>query len=201
MNKAEQNFQKRLAVWQLFATLIVTLGAVIFAYGLSLLLFSIGLEIDSVEGSEDAKYALDIISKMFLKTGMTGILVGVILLLSSLLIIIVINKEKIKPKKSISSKHQILFDEMYDGKEVEFTNKGYDTFSVKKIRLTDKSLQSDYSILKYVEENNMILVTEDTENYGGCLENELPCIKLGQNPTVDEIEKALESLKSNYSKR
>ncbi|MCE9651923.1 MAG: hypothetical protein K8Q89_02530 [Nitrosarchaeum sp.] len=85
---------------------------------------------------------------------------------------------------------------MYDGKDEELSKKGYKTQSVKKLRLTGKSLQYDYSVLKYVEENKMILITEDSENYGGCQENNLTCIKLGQNPSVDEILKELESLKS-----
>ena len=78
---------------------------------------------------------------------------------------------------------------------------GYDAFSVKKIRLTGEPLQYDYSVLKYVEENKMILITEDPENYGGCIENDLPCIKLGQNPSIDEVVKELETLKDSGSKR
>ena len=38
----------------------------------------------------------------------------------------------------------------------------------------------------------MILITEDKENYGGCIENQIPCVQLGQNPSNDEI---LEKLK------
>jgi len=83
---------------------------------------------------------------------------------------------------------------MYDGKDIELEKLGYNAQSVKKIRLTGKSLRYDYSVLKYVEENNMILITEDPENYGGCQENHLPCIKLGQNPTIEEIVRELKSL-------
>ncbi|MDE1862836.1 MAG: hypothetical protein KGI33_07985 [Thaumarchaeota archaeon] len=81
---------------------------------------------------------------------------------------------------------------MYDGKDIELSKRGYDAYSVKKLRLDGEPLQYDYSVLKFVEENKMILVTEDGENYGGCKENNLPCIKLGQNPSIDEIVKELE---------
>ena len=40
----------------------------------------------------------------------------------------------------------------------------------------------------------MIFITEDAENVGGCQENDLSCIGLGQNPSVEEIVKELESL-------
>ena len=33
----------------------------------------------------------------------------------------------------------------------------------------------------------MILITEDNESYGGCMENQIPCVQLGQNPSNDEI--------------
>lgn len=88
---------------------------------------------------------------------------------------------------------------MYDGKDIELEKQGYDAYSVKKIRLTGKPIQYDYSVLKYVEENKMILITEDPENYGGCKENGLPCIKLGQNPSIEEIKKELELLKKSDS--
>jgi len=36
---------------------------------------------------------------------------------------------------------QILFDEMYDGKDLELKEKGYDAHSVKKLRLEGKPLR------------------------------------------------------------
>ena len=56
-------------------------------------------------------------------------------------------------------------------------------------------LRYDYSIIKYTELNKMILVTEDTENKGGCDENDIPCIQLGQNPSTDEIFQQLQKYK------
>ena len=87
---------------------------------------------------------------------------------------------------------------MYDGKDLELKEKGYDnTRSVKKLRLEGKSLRYDYSVLNYAKDNSMILITEDPENIGGCKENNLPCIGLGQNPSVEDIIKELELLKKD----
>jgi hypothetical protein len=49
LNDEEIKFQKRIAIWQLVGTIIVSVGAVMFAYGLSLLLFSSQLGIDSLQ--------------------------------------------------------------------------------------------------------------------------------------------------------
>ena len=82
----------------------------------------------------------------------------------------------------------VLFDEMYEGKDEELKKLGYDAYSVRKLREEKKlKLQYDYSIIKYAELNKMILITEDTENKGGCDENNIPCIQLGQNPSIAEI--------------
>lgn len=198
MNIDEQNFQKRLVVWQLLATIIAAVGAVMLAYGLSLLLFSSELGIDSIDASEDTANNLQIISNMALNAGWIYLITGIVLLfIVTFLIIIVIVKEKVKPKMNKSSKFQILVDEMYDGKDLELKEKGYAAYSVKKLRLEGKPLRYDYSVLNYVKENNMILITEDPENLGGCQENNLPCIKLGQNPSIDDIVKELELLKKD----
>lgn len=102
-------------------------------------------------------------------------------------------RDRSKPK--LVKSNRILVDEMYDGKDIELAKRGYDAYSVKKLRLEGEPLQYDYSILKFVEENKMILITEDGENYGGCKENNLLCVKLGQNPAIEEIVKELEFLK------
>ena len=102
--------------------------------------------------------------------------------------------EKVAHKVNKFSKVRILFDEMYDGKDLELKEKGYDAYSIKKLILEGKPLRYDYSVLNYAKENNMIFITEDIENVGGCKENYLPCIGFGQNPSVEEIVKKLESL-------
>ena len=202
MNVNEQNFQKRLVVWQLLATIIVSVGAIMLAYGLTLLLFSSELGIDSIGESEETANNLQIIAKISSKAGLVYTITGVILIfVVPVVIIYTIVKEKVKPIRNKSSKSQILVDEMYDGKDLELKKKGYDAHSVKKLRLEGKSLHYDYSVLNYVKENNMILITEDPENIGGCKENDLPCIGLGQNPSVEDIIKELKLLKKDKQDR
>ena len=86
----------------------------------------------------------------------------------------------------------LLFDEMYEGKADEFRKLGYPTLSVRELRDMGFHIQYDYSVISYADENSMILITEDKENYGGCMENQISCVQLGQNPSNDEI---LEELK------
>ncbi len=86
----------------------------------------------------------------------------------------------------------LLFDEMYEGKADEFRKLGYQAVSVRELKNMGFRIQYDYSVISYADENSMILITEDKENYGGCMENQIPCVQLGQNPSNDEI---LEELK------
>lgn len=190
-----EKFQKKLSWIQIAATGSIALGAIIISLGLVMMSIFSGVSLPAENRSN-----LDIYLQIILYIGVGVIFLG---LGTSYYRIKKLSLDEFSDKnhKLQKSGQTILFDEMYDGKDIEFANKGYDTFSVKKIRLTGEHLQYDYSVLKYVEENKMILITEDSENYGGCIENGLQCIKLGQNPTVEEIEKGLGDLKkSNDSK-
>ena len=94
-------------------------------------------------------------------------------------------------KKSV----KILIDEMDDGMDEKLLDMGYDAYSVKKLRVDGLKLHADYSVINYARENNMILVTRDTESGVACDENDIPCILLDR----DEIFKlVLEKLK-NFS--
>ena len=65
-------------------------------------------------------------------------------------------------------------------------------YSIKKLRAEGKKLHSDYSVINFARENDMILVTRDTESGQACQENNLPCILLDS----DEIFKiVIEKLK------
>jgi predicted nuclease of predicted toxin-antitoxin system len=55
---------------------------------------------------------------------------------------------------------------------------GYEAYSVKKLLTAGKKLRTDYSIINYAKENDMILVTRDTESGQACKENNLPYILL-----------------------
>ena len=69
---------------------------------------------------------------------------------------------------------KILIDEMDDGMDEKLCQLGYDALSVKK-------LHTDYSIINFAKENEMILITRDTEIGQACEENNLPCILLDNN--------------------
>ena len=91
-------------------------------------------------------------------------------------------------------KHQkILIDEMDDGMDEKLNSMGFDAYSVKKLRGDGKKLHTDYSIINYAKENNMILVTRDTESGQACMENNLPCILLDNNEILKIV---VESLKN-----
>ncbi len=73
---------------------------------------------------------------------------------------------------------KVLVDEMYDGMDMRLKEFGYDAFSVKKLIMEGKKLSSDYSVIKYAEENGMIVITEDVEIGKACKENNIPCVLL-----------------------
>ncbi|MGQ0771867.1 MAG: DUF5615 family PIN-like protein [Nitrososphaerota archaeon] len=76
---------------------------------------------------------------------------------------------------------KILVDEMDDGWDEKLRGLGYDAYSVKKLLTEGKKLHTDYSVINYAKENDMILITRDTESGQACAENNLPCILLDNN--------------------
>jgi len=90
---------------------------------------------------------------------------------------------------------KILVDAMYDGFDIKLKEFGYDAYSVKKLITEGKKLQSDYSIIKYAEENGMVVVTGDTEVGNGCKENEIPCVLLDHDKVLKIVLEELKKLK------
>ena len=87
---------------------------------------------------------------------------------------------------------KILVDEMDDGMDEKLKDMGYEAYSVKKLRVEGFKLHADYSVINYAKENNMILVTRDTESGQACDENNIPYVLLDS----DEIFKiVVEKLK------
>ena len=76
---------------------------------------------------------------------------------------------------------KILIDEMDDGWDEKLKELGFDAYSVKKLRSEGYKLRTDYSVISYAKENQMILVTRDTESGQACEENDLPYILLDNN--------------------
>lgn len=89
---------------------------------------------------------------------------------------------------------KILVDEMDDGMDEKLRNIGYEAYSVKKLLAEGKKLRTDYSIINYARENQMILVTRDTESGQACVENNLPCILLDNNEIFKIVVEKLKNL-------
>jgi len=90
---------------------------------------------------------------------------------------------------------KILVDEMDDGMDEKLNDLGFEALSVKKLLTEGKNLRTDYSIINYAKENEMILVTRDTEIGQACQENNLPCILLDN----DEIFKIVVEKLKNFT--
>ncbi len=90
---------------------------------------------------------------------------------------------------------KILVDENLDGMDERLKNLGYDAQSVRKLQTTGKKLGSDYSIINYARENEMIIVTKDTEFRKASKENNFPLILLDD----EEILKVIVEKLKNFS--
>lgn len=91
---------------------------------------------------------------------------------------------------------KVLVDEMYDGIDTKLKEFGYEAYSVKKLISEGKKLTSDYSVIRYAEENRMVMVTEDTEVGKACKENNIPCVLLDNETMFKIILEELSRLKS-----
>ena len=91
---------------------------------------------------------------------------------------------------------KVLVDEMYDGIDAKLKEFGYEAYSVKKLITEGKKLTSDYSVIKYAEDNEMVLVTEDTEVGKACKENNIPCVLLDSETIFKMILEELGNLKT-----
>jgi predicted nuclease of predicted toxin-antitoxin system len=89
---------------------------------------------------------------------------------------------------------KILVDEMDDGMDERLIHLGYDAYSVKKLRSEGKKLHTDYSVINFAKENNMILITRDTESGQACEENELPYILLDNDEIFKIVTEKLKNL-------
>ena len=88
---------------------------------------------------------------------------------------------------------KILVDENLDGMDERLKALGYDAYSVRKLQNTGKKLGSDYSIITYAKENDMIIVTKDTEFRKASEENDFKLILLDDEEIlkviVDKLQK------------
>ena len=93
-----------------------------------------------------------------------------------------------------AEKLKILVDEMDDGMDDRLKEIGYDAYSVKKLRTEGKKLRTDYSVINYARDNNMILITRDTESGQACEENNLSYILLDNNEIFKIVVEKLKQL-------
>ena len=91
---------------------------------------------------------------------------------------------------------KVLVDAMYDGLDIKLKELDYDTYSVKKLIAEGKKLQSDYSIIKYAAENNMVVVTGDTGVGNGCKENNIPYVLIDNNKILKLVLEGLDALRN-----
>ena len=91
---------------------------------------------------------------------------------------------------------KILVDAMYDGFDIKLKELGYEAYSVKKLITEGMKLQSDYSIIKHAEKNEMVVITGDTEVGNGCKENGIPFVLVDNNKILKLILEELDVLKS-----
>ena len=95
----------------------------------------------------------------------------------------------------LSQNVKILVDENLDGMDERLNGLGYDAQSVRKLQIAGQKLGSDYSIINYARENDMIIVTKDTEFRKASEENNFPLILLDDEAILKVI---IEKLK-NFS--
>ena len=88
---------------------------------------------------------------------------------------------------------KILVDENLDGMDIRLKELGYDAQSVRKLQLSGKKLASDYSIINYARENDMIIVTKDTEFRKASEENNFPLILLDDEEILKVIVEKLKN--------
>ncbi len=86
---------------------------------------------------------------------------------------------------------KVLVDEMDDGMDDKLNSLGYEAYSVKKLLTEGKKLHTDYSIINFARENDMILVTRDTESGQACAENNLPCVLLDNEEIFKIVQEKL----------
>ncbi len=89
---------------------------------------------------------------------------------------------------------KILIDENLDGMDEKLKGLGFDAYSVRKLQIEGKKLASDYSIINYARENDMIIVTKDTEFRKASEENDFPLILLDDEELLKMIIEKLKKI-------
>jgi len=89
---------------------------------------------------------------------------------------------------------KVLVDEMHEGLVDKLRESGYEVESVKQLVNQGRPMRSDYSVLNYAKEHDMVLVSADIENQKGCQENDIMFVPINQNTILDVILTGLQRL-------
>jgi len=74
---------------------------------------------------------------------------------------------------------KILVDEMHEGLVKSLKNiEGFEVESVKQLINDGKKMSSDFSVITYAKDNDMILISADVENQKGCIENDIKFVPI-----------------------
>src|SRR2546426_501820 len=92
---------------------------------------------------------------------------------------------------------EVLIDMMRDGLDDDLRKSGYVVHSVKKLcEEQGMKLRSDFSLMKYAQKHNMVVITEDIDNVLGCEENNMDCVKFGQADSLVYLLAELEKIQA-----
>lgn len=196
-NNEDGKLEKKLAFIGIYSGAGIAIGAAILSVGASLVFAILPVLRDYINKggtNEDFAFVNALVNSAgyFVFAGLIIIALGVISAYVN------IYKRTNKKHEKILETHQmkVLIDAMRDGIEDELKKRGYEAYSVKKL-CEDKKMKlfSDYSIIKYAEKHNMVLVTEDIDNVEGCRENKIDCVQFSQDQTLDNLVEELEKIK------
>ena len=87
---------------------------------------------------------------------------------------------------------RILVDEMHEGLVKDLRKNNYDVESVKELINGGKKMSSDFSVLTYAKDNDMIVISADVENQKGCDENYIKYVPINNEIILNVV---LEGLK------
>lgn len=90
---------------------------------------------------------------------------------------------------------KVLVDENIDGWDIKLNDIGFNAYSVRKLIDEGKRLTSDFSVMNYARDNDMILITKDKECIKGCLENSIRCISLDDQAIFEFMVSKLREIK------
>ncbi len=125
MNVSEQEFQKRLAVLQVSATIAATVGAAVLAGMLALFLFEVEVRMDAVGESEEDTTGMLTVSKIALDSGIGYVVVIISIIVTiQTVTILKIYKQKTKTPVTKSTKTEIQLDESDDARDSKSIEKG-----------------------------------------------------------------------------